>query len=241
MSDIKVNVTPNGGGVVTILQGDALPLQAPKKLSIVGDFNSVKNFIAMRDEGESELQAIYLHKSVITTNIVDGWIKLQTDPNDVFGTEVKAVIEMHPNLKAFGINSTKMYNQKEFVQLLKVNRRFFNSDFYDKLLNSYARFVIKSNTEATKQIANQVGSSNNGFNKNVDTGDLPLEFSLNIPIFKGGQNESFLVQVFVESVENSIKFFLESIDLIELIERRKEEVFAHQVEECFDGILVINE
>ena len=239
MTEKKVVMEPKDG-VVTIYEGKAIELKHPEKVVIKGDFNAVKNFIAKRGDETSELQKISLAKSVIVTNIEAGTITLETNPNDVFGTEVTAIIELHPNLKAFGINAGKAYSQNDFVKLLKVNRRFFNPEKYNNILQKYAAFVVKGSTENTLAVKDQRGASKNAFDKTVDTGDLPLDFDLNIPIFKGGEKELFNVLVFVESVEKVVSFTLESIDLIELLESRKEALFAEQIENDFAGILVIN-
>lgn len=241
MSEKRFVIDPKNEGAVTIYEGKALELLHPNKLVISGDFNTVKNFIAKRQDDSSELQSINYHKTVITTNLEKGTIKLKTDPNDPFGTEVIATIEMHPNLKAFGINTDKAYSQKDFVQLLKINRRFFNPEKYLNLLQSYAAFTLKGTTENTQQVQNQTGGSKNAFDKTVDTGNLPLEFDLNIPIFKGAEKSIFNVMVYVESRERIVSFTLESIDLIELMESKKEELFNDQIENDFREVLVINE
>ena len=241
MSDKRFNIDPSTPGAITIYEGNALTLKHPEKVIISGDFNAVKNFIEKRQQDSSELQSIDYSKTVITTNIEKGTIKLQTNPNDCFGTEVTAIIEMHPNLKAFGINTGKAYSQDDFVKLLKINRRFLDPAKYLSLLQSYASFQIKGTTDNIQSVINQTGGQTSAFDKKVDTGNLPLEFDLNIPIFKGSEKSIFTVLVYVESKERIVSFSLESIDLIEMIESKKEELFNQQIENDFRELLVINE
>jgi hypothetical protein len=76
------------------------------------------------------------------------------------------------------------------------------------------------------------------FSKLIDSQHIPTEFILNIPIFKGFDPERFRVEVCLEATDASVRFYFESVELLELIETRKKEIFAAELESCKDMVII---
>jgi hypothetical protein len=61
---------------------------------------------------------------------------------------------------------------------------------------------------------------------------------LQIPIFSGEANETFRVEIGLEATDGSIRFWLESTELAELIDERKESIIEEEIENCQDFVII---
>ncbi len=230
----ELQISP-AGDTLTILEGKALELLQPKQLKLAGNILSVGKFIAMRGlngKNGKGLQLIDPALAVVIVNEADMSILLQLDPNNAHGTEVLGKLELTDELKQFHINTSKLFTREELIKLLRFNKRFFNNaDLHADLLKSYQTMQIKTASEL-KQESDTRGNKGMNFNKTVDSANIPTEFVLHIPVFKGFDSKVFRVEICLDATDSSVRFWFESVELNELIIIERDQIFEEQLKEC---------
>ncbi len=234
--ETKIQVLGYQGNELVIREGEALELKPPAKIKLAGDIHSVATFFAKRYADASVgngNQLVDKYSTVIMVDREGMVITAYLNPQDPDGTEITAKLELTPELKQFCINTEKQFTREELVKIIRFNRRFFNAEPYEGILNSYMKLNLTGTTELS------VGSDNRGnkdiaFKKLINSQNIPQEFVLNIPVFKGFPGESFRVEVCFETTDASVRFWFESVELNELIEVRKEQIFSKELESCQD-------
>lgn len=228
----------DGKGELTIREGEALELKAPKKISITGNINSVKEFLNKRTAiNGTVLQKLDKNSAIIIVDEDMGTIHLQLDPENQDGTEIIAKVEPTLYLEQFQINGTKTFTQTELVKILRFSKQLFETpDKYEAILKAYQAFdftvAIKAAAEADLR-----GNKSNSLKKTVET-NLPAEFVLNLPIFKGQAKETFRVEICFDTTEGSIRFWFESPELKQLIDQRKIELFEEELKDYKDYVII---
>ena len=233
MEKIAVNLM-NGanGSTLTILEGTALAPKHPERLKIIGQIESVNSYLNARRgtaQPEGALQHINKDLAVITMDEAAMTITLDVDPNNPFGTEVVGKLEFNPELLAWFINKDKQFTREQLITLLKFNRRFFaDASQHGIMMDAYQKLNLTGQT-ALKNESDSRGNKDAAFKKTIDSGNIPTEFSLLMPIFKGQPAKKFRVEVCLDATDASVRFWFESVELIEIIEVDKKAIFNNQV------------
>lgn len=234
----KINLNLQNAPAKSVLYiGEANKPKEPVKLVVSGDFSAVGNFIKVKRDQANDFQAINTKNAIVTCDFDNLTIKLQTNPNDEYGTEVTGKGEYSNELKEFGINQSKFYRREELIKILRYNRRFFpNKEENAKLLSSYQNFTasVKKDIAENSDTRGNVGKT---FNKQITTG-IAESFVIEIPIFKGEPAVSFPVEICLEDNDSGVRFWFESVELTELLEVKRHELFARELQHC-DGLAVI--
>jgi len=239
MENLTLKIEPVNGEVI-IREGQALPQIAPKKIEIIGDIKTVSTFVIGR-KGMSDnlagLQFINQARAVVMVDKKGRTITLNVDPQDVYGTVVTAKMELNPDLVDFHINDKKTFKQKELVDLLKFSRLAFDDgEKHGMLLNAYRAFNAKAYIDMASESDNR-GNKSSSFNKKVET-NLPIDFVLNIPIFKGQSPLKFHVEICLEVTDGGCNFWFESVELAELIEIEGEKILRQELESCSEYVVI---
>jgi len=125
------------------------------------------------------------------------------------------------------------------VKLLRFNRQLFSDpDKHAQVLTAYQTFSAKAYLDLQSEMADQKGNRSASFTKKVES-NIPSDFVMTAPIYKGQPSESFRVEIWLEVTEGGAKFWLESVELAELLTKRRDEIFAEQLKHC-EGFVVIN-
>ena len=240
MENIQLKVDAVDGDIV-IRQGQALPLEPPKKLSIKGNIDSVKEYLVKRIDSERlddmSYQIIDKDEALITVDEDAMTIFLQLSPNDPFGTEVLAKLEFTPHLELWAINAKKTFLREELIKVIKFSRLHFEDpDKHTELLKAYQTFDFSAMIKSAKEDDTR-GNRASSFQKHIKT-NLPEDFILRIPIFKGQKPEQFRVEICYDTTDASIKFWFESVELFDLIEQRKIEIFTEQLAGFQDFVII---
>lgn len=234
--EIKVNFSPQGDKGV-ILVGTANTPKEPKALDVQGDFTAVGNYLRIKYERANPFQEIRPENAIVICDFDNLTIQLQTNPNDITSTTVTGRAEFSKEYKEFGINQSKFYNREQLIKLFRFYRRYFpNKEENANLLGAYQNFTASVN----KNIADNSdlrGNRNSQFQKTVRT-DLPESFVVEIPVFKGEEPVSFPVEICIEDNDSGVRFWFESVELDELIQSKKEEMFARELEQCKDLAII---
>lgn len=121
--------------------------------------------------------------------------------------------------------------------LIKFSRLHFESEEkHAMLLAAYRSFNAKAYIDMASDSDNR-GNKSNSFNKKVET-NLPVDFVLNIPIFKGQDRLKFHVEICLEVTDGGCNFWFESVELHELIEIESGRILNGELEACSDYVVI---
>lgn len=222
------------GNEITIREGEALPAKEPVKIQFSGDISTVRNYLNIRNSQDE----IDIKKAVVVSDKLNRTIKLFLDPANAYGGEITGSLELSDEIKPFAINQSKTFNREELVKLLRFNKIWFSdADKYDTLLKQLMAFQANANMSVA-DAKDQRGNRSNAFNKTVNT-DLPTDFILTIPIFKGKEPVTFRVELCYDVTEGSVKFWLESVELHEVIQRQVNDIFSIELKAA-EGFVIVN-
>lgn len=247
MQKLDLAVNNVNGEPITILEGKALEEKAPVKIQICGDIKTVSSFVAKRKftgsdgvmhGGDAGLQTINPDRALVIVSKEDLSICLYLDPENFYGAEVKAKLEMEPELLKFGIESGRKFSQQELIKLLKYGKRWFaDPAAHETLLLAYMKLDVRVTADLTNDAPDGRGNRSNTFAKKV-TSNIPEDFILLVPIFKGQEPKKFRVEICLDSTDGSTKFWLESVELAELIQIESETILKKELESCKDYVVI---
>lgn len=239
MENIHLKFESVNGNEIVLREGTALPQVAPIKINIAGDIKTVSSFIEKRKlAGEvAGLQQINKNLAIVEVDKQKRTIVLMLDPTNPYGGIITSKMELNPDLVEFCINAKKTFKQKELVDLLKFSGLAFdNAEKHQMLLRSYQAFNAKAYIDMASDSDNR-GNKSSSFNKKVET-NLPVDFVLNIPIFKGQERKRFSVEICLEVTDGGCNFWFESVELKELIEIESERILKDELESCADYVVI---
>lgn len=240
MENLTVKIDNQDGNTLTLLQGKALEQKHPEKINLSGNIESVVQFLAKRygERAGKSLQEVDKEKAVVTVDEKNMSILLQLDPENPFGAEVLAKLEMTEELKQFCINENKLFTREKMIDLLKFNKRFFaNPLHHEAVLKAYMSLNLSGNT-SIKSESDHRGNKDLQFKKEINSQNIPHNFTLDISIFKGQPPVKFAVDICIDVKELSVSFWFESVELVELIELHRKEIFAEQLKHCQDFVII---
>jgi hypothetical protein len=234
-----VKIENFSGKEIIIRQGSALPLKEPNIIRIEGDLRSVGAFIKGRSGASSghSTQELDETKVIVYTDYKAMTIELLTDPESAYGATVKGRLEESDELKRFYINKEKMWKKDEFVKLLKFSKMYFSSpEAHEKVLAAYTYFTADTSGHIN-DTKDTRGNKDVAFKKSVTT-NIPLNFMLHIPIFKGEKHKKFSVDICLDVSESSALFWLESVELAEMIEKEKNVLFEDAMKDATRFVVI---
>lgn len=240
MENINLKLESIEGNEIIIREGHALPPVGPKKVDISGDIRTVSSFIAKRKSpvfAEPSQQVINPDRAVVMVEKEAMTITLNLDPEYQYGTTVVAKLEPNPDLKQFHINGQKTFKQKELVDLLKFSRLFFEDfDKHGMLLRAYQAFNAKAFIDMSSEGDNRSNKAQS-YSKKVET-NLPTDFVMNIPIFKGQEKKRFHVEICFEVTDGGCNFWFESVELKELQDIESENILKEELKACEEYVVI---
>lgn len=238
MQTINLKLDQVNGNELIIREGKAPEVFNPEKIEFTGDINSVSSFLKNRSDGYS-FQKVDKNRAVVLVDKKAMAIHLFLDPENKFGAEITGQLEFSDELKIFHVNQNKTFTRDELVKIIKFNKLSFdNAEKHAELLKAYQAFEVSANTNI-KQESDTRGNKANSFNKAVTT-NIPTEFILLIPVFKGKEPQRFRVEICLDVTDGGARFWFESVELHELIETSKEIIFNEELKSC-EGFVIINQ
>jgi hypothetical protein len=204
---------PDSGSVLTIREGIApkqLDAIQPQKVELSGTIKAPSEFYAKRRHLHSP------DKCHVIYDRTAGTIELVFDEQySSINYKITGKIEPNPDLKAFCINTNKMFTVKELMSILKFNRvHFADKDSNATIVLSLQNFkakVEKSLTDTTTLRGNEEQSRLVKLEH-----ELEESFFLFMPIHKGGSSYKFQVDICISATSADVQVWLESKDLKEL-------------------------
>lgn len=231
MEDLNINLNATGGELI-IRQGDALPQLQKRDIQITGNINSPFIwYIGKKDNYDWKNSFVLYDRVNHTIKLIIG------DHSPITRVEVTGKIEMDSNLQKFGINRVRKTTLKEMVSLIKMNRiHFLDRDANMKLVSNLKKFKARV-TQEIEDGNDFKGNKKQLFEQKV-TADLDLDFKLHIPLFKGSEKMSFSVDINFDITDGSTMFWLESVDMNELIEKHSQEIMGEELGKLKDLTII---
>lgn len=227
----QFNVGKDGITEVIFREGAALPPVPPEKVNITGTIIAPDNYQKVR------INQIDNQLAVVTYSYEGMYVKLDLNPKDSYADKITGKLEPNPVINSFGINTQKKYTVKDLISFLKLNRFYFN--------DKDACMAIVANLQKFKadvQIKIEATDDNRGNKKNLDetsvTTDVPLEFTLKFPLFKGQADFTFKVEVCFEVRDGGITLWLESVELAEAFLNVRKGIIDAEVAKFSDLVVI---
>lgn len=229
----KINITPDPSiKELVIRHGDAQPIILPLQLSASGTIGAPAAFFAVRTATE-----ILKEKAIVLYSYEELFIKLSVDPTDKFAAVINGKLVKNPALQPFGINENHTFSTEELISLLKLNRLYFaDREACMSIVTNLKKLKVSAQTEIEKTDDSR-GNKKNLAEVKVTT-EIPLDFTLKLPLFKGGKDVKFKVEVCFDLRDAALEFWLESVELAELLLGNRKELIDAELAK-FDGYVKI--
>lgn len=222
----------------TLLQGKTLDQERPLKIVKSGDIHTVANFLKIRKNSGIGFQNIDTRKAIISMDKISRNLLLELDPENPYGAEISGSLDESDEIKQFFINKNKTFTKEELVRLIKFNKLFFaDADKQASMLLAFQKISSTVNIQANDS-SDTRGNKERGFIKEV-TSNVPTEFILIIPIWKGFEPVKFRVDIGLDVTEGSARFWFESVELHEIMQSQIIDIFNEELK-IAEGFVIIN-
>ncbi len=219
------NIAP-GMNEVIIREGAApkvLDPKAPVKMNVNGTINAPFEYLTKRIDCINQKEChIIVNREKIT-------IELVVNESDEYtrGT-IAGTLQYHPKFEEFGINTGKVWSPFDFAMFCKMNRAFFaDKNVNMSLVSACKNFTAKVNNQI-ERAAQENGNRTDNFAQVVNS-NLPEQFTLSIPIFKGGKKEDLVVETFAKIDGRNVAFVLLSPGAEETLEDLRDKAIDEQL------------
>lgn len=235
MEKFEFNVQPNENGEIIIRQGAAAQVYDPVPVTLKGTITAPADYAAwevarlkqLRIDGQDAVEAEL--EGLVAANYTNRTIQLTTKPREKCGiTTVTGTLALHPSLAALLINADKTFDEKGLLRHLKFHGAYFKDrEKHGTLLESLKKFKAKVEQQFENADDYKGAAAQSKLTK--ITHDVPLEFTLCMPIFGGGEKQEFKVEICVGLSGSDVEFWLESVALADVIVTQTEAVFEEQL------------
>lgn len=220
----QINITlvesPENEGkphVIILREGDAAPIIQPDKVSLTGTIDSPREYATIRP------LELVPEKAIVQYHYESGYIKLNVDPTDKFAATILGTLVENKEIKTLGINSETTTTIQELARTLKMRRALFTDrDKHTKLLGNLNKFKLQAQTQIEQEQSDR-GSKKGLFEVKV-TSDIPLDFTLSMPLFVGQPERTFKVEVCFDVRDGGIDVWLDSVELAEALKDAKKQI-----------------
>jgi hypothetical protein len=219
---------------VIIREGDALPQNEPVKVDISGIIDSPARWLEKRPT----LKEITGHCHVLV-NRDRLTVSLMINEMNKYGSEIVGKMQISEAFKKFHINDGHTFTLNELANLFKMNRFYFETkQIAAGLVTLLQNFKGKVNKDLE-------ASNDNRGNRKVDfvqavESNLPEEFTLHLPIFKGMEAEDVVCEVYVDPDDWSCQLISpEANDIIERYRDGKIDEVISRIEAAMPGVAII--
>lgn len=220
--EININVSGDTKELV-IRQGNAEKLHEPKVVEKTGSITAPRQYLENKiDQYSPDKSTLYVDRDVKS-------IVLKLQEKDPFGDTISGHLVESEELKVLQINKDKRWTVQELKRILKqVRFMFANPEENLEIIKALDKFNATVTTNLTQHSSNR-GDTLNAVERTVGGIEWRNFFTLNIPIFKGGEKNTFSVEIAVDATDANVRFFLDSPDLYDLQAKVLDEVLEEEV------------
>ena len=231
--NVKIEVSPNHFGVVTILHGKALDPQPMQGLDISGNIETPQEFWELRGEDFNK-QKCFVKRSSRSIELI-----LNEDEPYIMGT-IKGTLRLNEECSKWAINEPVVHDHKELARIIKRNEFLFDDrEVWLKIYNSLVGFEASINiaiidvkeASGDREMATKITVKNK----------VARSFKLKTKIF-GKEKVTYEVDLNGEVNGHKVDFYLDSAQLAYLIDEAREKALEENTKIFKDqGVLVIDE
>ena len=219
------NIAP-GMNEVIIREGAApkvLDPKAPVKMNVNGTINAPFEYLSKRIDCINQKDChIIVNREKITIELV------VNEADEYTRGTIAGTLQYHPKFEEFGINTGKVWSPFDFAMFCKMNRAFFaDKNVNMSLVSACKNFTAKVNNQIERAIQEN-GNRTDNFAQVVNS-NLPEQFTLSIPIFKGGKKEDLVVETFAKIDGRNVAFVLLSPGAEETLESLRDKAIDEQL------------
>lgn len=205
-----------------------LQVVSPEKIKITGVPGTIRNFL---DKRINELDQKKCHVLIDRDNNCIGLILNESD----YYTKgsVTERLEFHPKLVEFGINMKKAWDPTELGQFFKMNRTYFHDRAENMAIVATLKDFKAKVDISIEKMKNENGSFADNYSGAV-TSNLPGEFKLNIPVFKGSDRETLEVEIWANVTGRDVSLQLVSPGAVNFMEEERDKILDFQKERIIE-------
>lgn len=222
-----------GQSVLVIREGQAEKIYENRLIEIQGTIEAPRKFIEKRmiDHEKQSAHVLFNREKM--------QIILTLDEREHFKTTITGTLLKNPDLEVYGINKEKQYTIADLQKFLKMRRAHFtDKDKNMIIVTNLGKFRASISTELEQMKSNR-GEEKQLKETKIST-DLALDFDLDLPIFKGGENKKFKVEICFDVRDAAVSVWLESPELQEIIDGERDGILSKELE-SFTDIVVIEQ
>lgn len=231
MSENKINlVVPkdyNGKPIEVVLREGEAPValdpKEPERVVINGTIDAPFRWL------EKRVELINQKSTNLIVNRDKMGLALTIDETNYYQTEINGILQASKEMMEFGINTDKKWEPIKLSKFIKMHRAFFTDKSQNMMLVSTLKnFKAKVNQDIERS-KEENGSKVDNYSQVVDS-NLPKSFKLNIPLFKGFDNEEIEVEIYADVDGRDVSLSLVSAGANEAIEECKNKVIDVQLD-----------
>lgn len=210
------------GGQLIVREGEAPKINEPQPQKFIGHIGAPRRFFEIRKK------QVLPEKAVVEYDIENVSITLYVDKSDLLAPIIEGKLIPNPELTAFKINSGNKFSVKELMNHLRMKRMYFvDKDENDKVVSGLMNYKANITTEIENN--NALKGNKKELLEVKLSHALKLDFRLQIPVFKCEKPITFNVEIMCDVTDGDVKFWLESLEMEELIKAEKERVIVENV------------
>lgn len=231
MSENKLNVIVpkdyNGAPIEVVLREGEAPValdpKEPERVVINGTIDAPFRWL------EKRVELINQKSTNLIVNRDKMGLALTIDETNYYQTEINGILQASKGMMEFGINTDKKWEPIKLSKFIKMHRAFFTDKSQNMMLVSTLKnFKAKVNQDIERS-KEENGSKVDNYSQVVDS-NLPKSFKLNIPLFKGFDNEEIEVEIYADVDGRDVSLSLVSAGANEAIEECKNKVIDVQLD-----------
>lgn len=182
---------------------DPLPMQEPLTCNLTGTIEAPANWLEKR---ASEVDGKHLFAVVDREAMTIGLVVNETDARNK--RTITGLAELSDIFKGFRINDAEGWEPAKLGQFIRLHRSYF--DDKQKALDLVAKLkkFVANVSSSLEKGTERNGSLNVTYQQEVQS-NLPTEFKVNIPIFKGKEKQLIEVEIdhYVQGTECHLQLF----------------------------------
>lgn len=232
-SKINIKVDKNQSGV-DVRFGDLLPeLRATNYIKDTDIYSPAKFYLVRKDSNLISDTSSLVEYSFSNKSIT--FISDQTDP---LKTVINGKMKMSVELNEWDINTEKTFRSSELLRYLKSKKMYFQTlEEYENLISQLSKF----NANISTVIQNHNDSKGNlrlMIEQKAET-ELINNFYINLPLHVNSELTNVKIEICYEARNSDIEFWLESVELKELIKSEVETTILRELDKFGDEVVRI--
>jgi hypothetical protein len=231
--NIEVSVE-EGVKELIIREGRALQVNNPSSVHISGHIDAPYRYYEKRAGKSLDKEKAHLEVDTQNKKII-----LDTDPSDDLSPVITGSIKRYKPLMQMQINEGTMFGKDDFKLLMKKHRFLFKkSSDCGELVNKLENLDMTIQRELEDKDDSRGNRSLVA--KQTVKSEIPETITLESQIFVEGDEHEIVADVCYDvDSSGTVKFWLESSSLYEMVEEQTREMIADTVKEFDDEIVII--